>query len=118
MTGPCPCYCHCQQEDRPPWACCQAPNVPSPAWCQPLHRYTKRALLLGVYSATELYMLTDSSPGFADTWAALDRRLGDVLQLGRAVRGVASLAEEAGSLLAQLAGGRNPQREGSSGPGA
>ncbi|GAB4817878.1 hypothetical protein N2152v2_004924 [Parachlorella kessleri] len=81
--------------------------------------YTKRTLLLGVYSATELYMLTDSSPGFADTWAALDRRLADVLQLGRAVRGVASLAEEAGSLLAQLAGGLNPQRGGggrSSGP--
>ncbi len=85
----------------------------------PFRRYTKRTLLLGVYSATELYMLTDSSPGFADTWAALDRRLADVLQLGRAVRGVASLAEEAGSLLAQLAGGLNPQRGGggrSSGP--
>lgn len=26
-------------------------------------RYTKRALLVGVYSATELYMVNDCSPG-------------------------------------------------------
>lgn len=26
-------------------------------------RYTKRAMITGVYSATELYMLTDASPG-------------------------------------------------------
>lgn len=69
------------------------------------HRYTKRGLLVGVYSATELYMLTDTSPGFADTWAALDRRLADVLQLGRAARSVASLAQEAGAVLALLAQG-------------
>ena len=47
-------------------------------------RYTKRALLSGVIAATELYMLTDFSPGYADTWAALDRRLRDVSQLGKA----------------------------------
>ena len=29
-------------------------------------RYTKRAALVGVYSATELYMLTDCSPGACD----------------------------------------------------
>jgi ubiquinone biosynthesis protein COQ9 len=31
----------------------------------------------------ELYMLTDFSPGYADTWEALERRLADVLTLGR-----------------------------------
>ena len=45
--------------------------------------YTKRGLLAGVYTATELYMLTDYSPGFADTWDVLDRRLMDVMRLGR-----------------------------------
>lgn len=38
----------------------------------------------GVYTATELYMLTDYSPGYADTWQALDRRLQDVRRLGGA----------------------------------
>ena len=33
---------------------------------------------------TELFMITDFSPGYADTWAALDRRLRDVTQLGKA----------------------------------
>ena len=47
-------------------------------------RYTKRALLAGVIAATELFMITDFSPGYADTWAALDRRLRDVTQLGKA----------------------------------
>ena len=46
--------------------------------------YTKRALLAGVYTATELYMLTDYSPGYAETWDALDRRLRDVMALSRA----------------------------------
>lgn len=50
--------------------------------------YTKRALLAGVYTATELYMLSDGSPEFADTWAYLGRMIDDVVaagkQLGRA----------------------------------
>lgn len=45
--------------------------------------YTKRGLLAGVYTATELYMLTDYSPGFADTWDVLDRRLKDVMTMGK-----------------------------------
>lgn len=45
--------------------------------------YTKRGLLASVYTATELYMLTDYSPGFADTWEVLDRRLSDVASLGK-----------------------------------
>ncbi|KAK9819794.1 hypothetical protein WJX72_002458 [[Myrmecia] bisecta] len=55
--------------------------------------YTKRALLASVYTATELYMLTDYSPGYADTWAALDRRLKDVMHLGKAAREVSTAAE-------------------------
>ncbi|MCZ4352288.1 COQ9 family protein [Roseovarius aestuarii] len=43
--------------------------------------YTKRATLSGVYSATVLYWLGDTSDGDADTWAFLDRRIGDVMQI-------------------------------------
>lgn len=42
-----------------------------------------RALLLGVYAATETFMLTDRSSGFVDTWAFLDRRLADAAALGQ-----------------------------------
>ncbi len=53
--------------------------------------YTKRGLLAGVYTATELYMLTDYSPGFADTWDVLDRRLKDVMTIGRVMGQVQTL---------------------------
>lgn len=43
--------------------------------------YTKRATLSGVYSATTLYWLGDQSEGFGDTWAFLDRRIDDVMQI-------------------------------------
>lgn len=45
--------------------------------------YTKRGLLSAVYIATELFMLTDTSPGHAETWAFLERRLKDVGLVGR-----------------------------------
>jgi ubiquinone biosynthesis protein COQ9 len=43
--------------------------------------YTKRALLAGVYSATVLYWLNDKSAGAADTWAFLNRRIDEVMQV-------------------------------------
>lgn len=43
--------------------------------------YTKRALLAGVYSATLLHWLEDSSEGFENTWRFLDRRIDDVMQV-------------------------------------
>lgn len=43
--------------------------------------YTKRATLSGVYSATVLFWLGDDSPGHAATWAFLDRRIDDVMQI-------------------------------------
>ena len=42
--------------------------------------YTKRAILSGVYSSTVLFWLGDSSEGFEDTWAFLDRRIEGVMQ--------------------------------------
>jgi ubiquinone biosynthesis protein COQ9 len=35
--------------------------------------YTKRLLIGGVYTSTELFLITDSSEGHKDTWAYLDR---------------------------------------------
>ncbi|MBX6321776.1 MAG: COQ9 family protein [Rhodospirillaceae bacterium] len=45
--------------------------------------YTKRAMLAALYSATVLYWLNDRSPGSAETWAFLDRRLADLMRLPR-----------------------------------
>jgi ubiquinone biosynthesis protein COQ9 len=43
--------------------------------------YTKRMSLGAVYSATTLYWLGDASPNFANSWAFLDRRIDDVMQI-------------------------------------
>ena len=43
--------------------------------------YTKRATLSGVYSATVLYWLGDTSEDHAETWAFLDRRIDNVMQI-------------------------------------
>jgi len=45
--------------------------------------YTKRVLLAGVYGATLLYWLDDRSEESSATWEFLDRRIGDVMQLGK-----------------------------------
>lgn len=65
--------------------------------------YTRRVLLMGVSASTELFMLTDRSPGFNDTWAFLDRRLSDVAQLGRATGEGLAVAQAVGGGLASLA---------------
>ncbi len=46
--------------------------------------YTKRATLSGVYSTTLLYWLGDDSPGQAESWAFLDRRIEDVMRIEKA----------------------------------
>ena len=43
--------------------------------------YTKRALLAGVYTSTMLHWFQDTSEGEKDTWAFLDRRIDDVMQI-------------------------------------
>ena len=43
--------------------------------------YTKRAMLSAVYSATVLFWLGDDSEGNTDTWAFLDRRIDDAMQI-------------------------------------
>ena len=46
--------------------------------------YTKRVTLAAIYAATLLYWLEDSSPGFSDTRAFLERRLSEVAAIGKA----------------------------------
>ncbi|MGG7565248.1 COQ9 family protein [Rhodovulum sp. DZ06] len=48
---------------------------------QDLNWYSKRATLSGVYSAVALYWLQDESEGRAETWAFLDRRIDNVMQI-------------------------------------
>lgn len=48
---------------------------------QDVNWYTKRATLSAVYSATVLYWLGDTSEGDAATWAFLDRRIDNVMQI-------------------------------------
>ncbi|MGE0417478.1 MAG: COQ9 family protein [Acetobacteraceae bacterium] len=57
--------------------------------------YTKRLILTGVYSATMLFWLRDTSADDAGTLAFLDRRLGDVGRIGR-------LRARAGTLAGRL----------------
>jgi len=48
---------------------------------QDVNWYTKRATLSAVYSATVLYWLSDTSEDDAATWAFLDRRIDNVMQI-------------------------------------
>ena len=43
--------------------------------------YTKRASLAAIQAATTLYWLDDRSPGCAETWAFIERRLADLHRL-------------------------------------
>ncbi|XP_031384094.1 ubiquinone biosynthesis protein COQ9-B, mitochondrial [Punica granatum] len=59
--------------------------------------YVKRTILGGIYSTTEVYMLTDSSPEFRDTWAFLDNRVKDAFDLKKTIQEAKYLAEAVGA---------------------
>ncbi len=46
--------------------------------------YTKRATLAGVFSTTVLYWLNDTSEGFENTFAFLERRIENAMTIGKA----------------------------------
>ncbi|CAI9766568.1 unnamed protein product [Fraxinus pennsylvanica] len=48
--------------------------------------YAKCTVLGGIYSTTELYMLTDTSVDFQDTWEFLDGRIRDAFDLKKSVQ--------------------------------
>ncbi|KAF6176862.1 hypothetical protein GIB67_026549 [Kingdonia uniflora] len=67
--------------------------------------YLKRTVLGGLYSTTEIYMLTDNSPGFHDTWEFVRNRVKDAFDLGKTVQEATYLAEAVGAGLgSSLAG--------------
>lgn len=49
------------------------------------NRYTKRILLAGVLKTTVLFWLNDETPSSEATWAFLDRRIADVMRLGKSI---------------------------------
>jgi ubiquinone biosynthesis protein COQ9 len=55
--------------------------------------YTKRMLLAGVYSSTVLYWLNDRSADCADTWAFLDRRIEEVMQVPKILGRISSVTD-------------------------
>ncbi|XP_066569986.1 ubiquinone biosynthesis protein COQ9, mitochondrial isoform X2 [Amia ocellicauda] len=58
-----------------------------------LNWYTRRATLTGIYNTTELVMVQDSSPDFQDTWAFLDNRIRDVMNMANTAKQVQSTGE-------------------------
>lgn len=62
-------------------------------WCEAgndqsvdFHYYTKRSLLSGVYSSSILYWISDDSENNEDTERFIERRLNDVLHIGKITR--------------------------------
>jgi ubiquinone biosynthesis protein COQ9 len=62
------------------------------------NHYTKRAILLGVYTATITVFLDDDSDGFADTHAFLGRRIAGIMRFEKAKAGMIRRAEHRPSL--------------------
>ncbi len=74
--------------------------------------YTKRLMLGGVYGATLLFWLGDTSEDHADTWAFLDRRIENVMQVEKAKGQISGIAENLPSpakLLGRLRFGALPK---------
>ncbi|WP_193367872.1 COQ9 family protein [Pelagibius marinus] len=77
--------------------------------------YSKRALLGAVYSSTLLFWLNDKSEDYAATWAFLDRRISEVLQVaGRLGKGVGAVLNLPERFVGAMTASRQPGRQ--SGP--
>lgn len=61
--------------------------------------YTKRFLLAKVYGATLMVWLRDDSEGQKNTWEFLDRRIANVLAVGKTVAQAKAKAEDFGDFL-------------------
>ncbi|KAJ9538603.1 hypothetical protein OSB04_031336 [Centaurea solstitialis] len=59
--------------------------------------YVKRTVLGGIYSTTEVYMLTDNSPDFNDSWIFLNGRVRDAFDLKKTFQEVKYFAEAVGA---------------------
>ena len=65
--------------------------------------YSKRAALMGVYAATEVFLTTDQSSEMRDTEAFLDRRLEEVRTVGGGWRNVKEWASFQGVATVNMA---------------
>jgi ubiquinone biosynthesis protein COQ9 len=65
--------------------------------------YTKRATLAAVYSATRLFWLNDDSPDAENSWAFLDRRIDNVMQIEKGKAKFRDLQNKLGNPLETLA---------------
>ncbi|EJW22079.1 hypothetical protein IMCC14465_04730 [alpha proteobacterium IMCC14465] len=65
--------------------------------------YTKRATLAAVYSATRLFWLNDDSDDTKDSWAFLDRRIDNVMQIEKGKAKFREFKEKLGDPLETLA---------------
>ncbi len=72
--------------------------------------YTKRGLLAGVYGATLLYWLDDRSDGSAETWAFLDRRIAEVMQVPKLIGRLKSLFPSPEAMLRTATAMRRDRR--------
>ena len=70
--------------------------------------YTKRMTLSAVYSSVLLYWLADESEDFQDTWAFLDRRIEDVMQIEKTKWQIRKATENLPSLSRFLGHLRRP----------
>ena len=81
------------------------------------NHYTKRALLSGVWVATLAFWLADRSEGREASWRFLDRRIDEVLKVGRRVGGLSRLGELAEAPF-RFAARAQARRRAGSGSGA
>ncbi len=58
------------------------------------NKYSKRSLLSGVITSTSLYWLNDTSDAHEKTWAFLERRINNVLKLGKGIGKTRSLLQK------------------------
>jgi len=71
-----------------------------------LNWYSKRITLAAIYKTTELFMITDKSENFQETWKFLDRRFADLRSYASLQRGITdctSMAEGAFTVLKNIA---------------
>ena len=64
--------------------------------------YTKRATLSAIYSSAEVFMTTDTSPGFAETENFLDRRLHELQTMGQTLGAVSEWVGFSGRALVNV----------------
>jgi ubiquinone biosynthesis protein COQ9 len=70
--------------------------------------YTKRATLAGVFSSTLAFWFADESDASSDTWAFLDRRISDVMQIEKVKAQASKFMDRVPSPLSVLAKLRYP----------